>query len=86
MTLAADATVLGPEYFSERVLAASTGAGRVRLAGSLKQARNAFEKDYIAHVLRTQAGNVSHAARALGISRVMLQRKMKEFGLRSPGG
>jgi transcriptional regulator with GAF, ATPase, and Fis domain len=83
VTLAADATVLGPEYFSERILAASTGAGQMRLAGSLKQARNAFEKEYIAHVLRAQANNVSHAARALGISRVMLQKKMKEFGLRS---
>jgi Nif-specific regulatory protein len=83
LTLAGDATVLGPECFSERVLAASTGAGQMRLASSLKHARNAFEKEYIAHVLRTQAGNVSHAARALGISRVMLQKKMKEFGLRS---
>lgn len=83
LTLAGEASVLGPEYFSERVLAAATHSGRMRPLGPLKQARNAFEREYIAHVLRTQAGNVSHAARALGISRVMLQKKMKAFGLRS---
>ncbi|MFI5398444.1 MAG: sigma-54 interaction domain-containing protein [Candidatus Binatia bacterium] len=83
LTLAGEASVLGPEYFSERILAASTYTGQMRPLGPLKQARNAFEREYIAHVLRTQAGNVSHAARALGISRVMLQKKMKEFGLRS---
>jgi Nif-specific regulatory protein len=83
LTLAGEASVLGPEYFSERVLAAATHSGRMRPLGPLKQARNAFEREYITHVLRTQAGNVSHAARALGISRVMLQKKMKAFGLRS---
>jgi Nif-specific regulatory protein len=83
VTLAGESSVLQPGHFSERILNASTG-GRVRLSGSLKQARSAFEKDYIAHVLRTHNGNVSHAARTLGISRVMLQKKMKELGLRSP--
>jgi len=83
VTLASDATTLGPEFFSERILAAPTGGGRMYVSGPLKQARAAFERDYIAHVLRLQKGNVSHAAKALGISRVMLQRKMKELGLRT---
>ena len=83
VTLAGDAALLQAEHFSERILSASTGGGRIRLSGSLKQARSTFEKDYIAHVLRTHNGNVSHAARTLGISRVMLQKKMKELGLRS---
>jgi transcriptional regulator with GAF, ATPase, and Fis domain len=85
VTLAGESTTLHPEHFSERILRASTTGGWVRLSGSLKQARTAFEKDYIAHVLRTLDGNVSHAARTLGISRVTLQKKMKELGLRSPG-
>ncbi|MBI4517035.1 MAG: sigma 54-interacting transcriptional regulator [Deltaproteobacteria bacterium] len=84
VTLGGESRVLGPEHFSERIIVAGTTAGRVRLGGSLKQARDAFEKEYVAHVLRTHKGNVSHAARALGISRVMLQKKMKDFGLRSP--
>jgi Nif-specific regulatory protein len=85
VTLAGESTALGPEYFSDRVIAAQSGAGHVRLAGTLKHARDQFERDYIAHVLRIQNGNVSHAARALGISRVTLQKKMKDFGLRPPG-
>jgi Nif-specific regulatory protein len=83
VTLAGDEATLRPEYFSDRILSAATGAGRVRHTVSLKQARDAFEQEYIAHVLRTLNGNVSHTARALGISRVMLQRKMKELGLRN---
>jgi transcriptional regulator with GAF, ATPase, and Fis domain len=85
VTLAGESTVLRPEHFSERILSASTSTGHVRVAGSLKQARTAFEKDYLAHVLRTHNGNVSHAARTLGISRVMLQKKMKDLGLRAAG-
>jgi Nif-specific regulatory protein len=48
----------------------------------LRPARAAFETHYIAAALRRHAGNVSQTARALGISRVMLQKKMKAFGLR----
>jgi Nif-specific regulatory protein len=83
VTLAGDASALRSEHFSERVVEAQSNAGRFRPAGSLKRARDEFERDYIAHVLRSQNGNVSHAARALGISRVMLQKKMKDLGLRS---
>jgi Nif-specific regulatory protein len=83
VTLAGDAPVLQLPHFSERIIGAATGAGRLRRAGSLKQARDAFERDYVAEALRANGGNVSHAARSLGISRVMMQRKMKEFGLRS---
>jgi two-component system response regulator HupR/HoxA len=49
----------------------------------LRAARTAFEISYIRRVLEQQGGNVSRAARALGLSRVMLQNKMKEYGLRS---
>jgi Nif-specific regulatory protein len=53
-----------------------------RPSGPLRRARAAFEARYIAEVLRQQGGNVSRAAEALGLSRVMLQKKMKDFGLR----
>jgi Nif-specific regulatory protein len=49
----------------------------------LRRARAAFEASYIADMLRKQGGNVSRTARALGLSRVMLQKKMREYGLRS---
>jgi two-component system response regulator AtoC len=48
----------------------------------LRSARTAFESRFIAEQLRSNGGNVSRTAEALGISRVMLQKKMKEYGLR----
>ncbi len=51
-------------------------------ADSLAGARALFEADYIRSLLRSNRGNVSHTAEALGISRVALQRKMKRYRLR----
>ena len=48
----------------------------------LREARATFETRYIASALGRHGGNVSRTARALGISRVMLQKKMKAFRLR----
>jgi len=48
----------------------------------LRQARAEFEAEYIRKVLTEHNRNVSRTARALGLSRVMLQKKMKEYGLR----
>jgi two-component system response regulator HupR/HoxA len=48
----------------------------------LREARTAFEIRYVADALRRHRGNVSATARALGISRVALQKKMKQLGLR----
>lgn len=49
---------------------------------SLIDARAAFEANYIAETLARHRNNVSHAAIALGVSRVTLQKKMKEYSLR----
>ncbi len=48
----------------------------------LRAARSGFEAAYIKQALARNDGNVSRTARALGLSRVMLQKKMKEYGLR----
>jgi transcriptional regulator with GAF, ATPase, and Fis domain len=48
----------------------------------LRQARAEFEAQFIRQVLVANNRNVSRTARALGLSRVMLQKKMKEYGLR----
>jgi Nif-specific regulatory protein len=50
--------------------------------GSLREARAAFEARYITDVLRRCDGNISRAAKLMGVSRVQLQRKVKEYGLR----
>jgi len=92
--LARDGDAITPGQLSSKVAAAveraagaseqpSTTAASTNRAGSpLRSARTAFEVRYITEVLRQQGGNVSRAARALGLSRVMLQKKMKDFGLR----
>jgi len=64
---------------------AAAAAPTIRDSGPiepLRPARAAFETHYIAAALRRHGGNVSQTARTLGISRVMLQKKMKEYGLR----
>ena len=45
--------------------------------GTLKQARARFERDYIATMLEQHHGRISDAAKALGIQRTNLYRKMR---------
>ena len=51
-------------------------------ATSLQDAKAAFEARFISQVLGEHGSNVSHAAVALGVSRVALQKKMKRYRLR----
>ena len=48
----------------------------------LRAARAEFEARYISKVLAGNDGNVSRSAKKLGISRISLQRKLKELNLR----
>ncbi|HXZ88328.1 MAG TPA: sigma 54-interacting transcriptional regulator [Candidatus Binataceae bacterium] len=50
--------------------------------GSLRHVRATVEASYIGQVLREHSGNVSRTARALGLSRPALQKKLKEYHLR----
>jgi DNA-binding NtrC family response regulator len=51
-------------------------------AQPLREARASFEARYIAEVLAENDGSISRAALALGISRVALHQKLKDYGLR----
>jgi Nif-specific regulatory protein len=53
---------------------------------ALRDARGVFEARHIRWVLERHGGNVSQAARVLGISRSFLHQKMKEHGIRLPVG
>jgi DNA-binding NtrC family response regulator len=53
----------------------------VRAAGSLRDARRQFERDYIAAVLRDHEWQMRDAARALGIERANLYRKARQLGI-----
>lgn len=52
----------------------------------LRQAREQFEKAYIEHQLRNADGNVSQVAKAAGIERTHLYRKMKALGINPKEG
>ncbi|MEO8605630.1 MAG: sigma 54-interacting transcriptional regulator, partial [bacterium] len=57
---------------------ASSPAG----SGDLRTARAAFESAFIAAALQRAGGNLSQAARELGLSRAMMQRKVRDYALR----
>jgi Nif-specific regulatory protein len=52
--------------------------------GSLREAREKFEREFLSSVLRLHGGNATKAAKELGISRQMLQKKIKDWSLREP--
>jgi two-component system nitrogen regulation response regulator NtrX len=53
--------------------------------GTLRQARARFERDYIAAVLERHRGRITDAARALGIQRTNLYRKMRALRVTRSG-
>lgn len=60
---------------------------RPRHTGTLAEARQRFERDYIAEVLDQHRGRMSDAARTLGIQRPNLYRKARQLGIsRTPSG
>ncbi|MBX3026197.1 sigma 54-interacting transcriptional regulator [bacterium] len=84
IALAAPGAVIDAADLSEHVRGASVVAPPTVAAGgiTLRRARDLFERDFIARVLSQQGGNASRAARVLGISRVMLHKKLRAYGMR----
>jgi transcriptional regulator with GAF, ATPase, and Fis domain len=87
VALGADGQPIAPSHLSPKLAGpgpaapADLGPPEATLA-PLRAARTAFEIGYIRRALAQQDGNVSRTARVLGLSRVMLQNKMREYGLR----
>ena len=50
-------------------------------AESLREARHHFEREYIAAVLSRHRGRMDEAARALGVQRTNLYRKVRQLGI-----
>jgi len=55
------------------------GPATVSAGGTLKQARARFEREYISAVLEQHRGRISDAAKALGIQRTNLYRKLRSL-------
>jgi transcriptional regulator with PAS, ATPase and Fis domain len=51
-------------------------------SGSLREVRAAFEAQYITDMLRRLGGNITRAAKELGLSRPVLHQKIKQYGIR----
>ena len=95
VVLAPRGASISPEHLSEELRGDSQGtsadsntesleisAMQTPNGALLRDARAGFEARYIAEVLARNRGNVSRSATVLGISRISLQRKIKEYGLR----
>jgi Nif-specific regulatory protein len=94
VALARSGETIGPGHLSAKLRSAAASGGTERPPEEraarpamlpLREARAQFEVTHIRRALEENARNVSRTARALGISRVMLQKKMKEYGLRQKG-
>ena len=57
-----------------------------RPSGTLREARERFERDYVAAVLQHHRGRMGDAARELGIERTNLYRKIKQLNIRWTAG
>jgi two-component system nitrogen regulation response regulator NtrX len=53
---------------------------------TLREAREEFERAYIARTLTSVGNNVTRAAQVLGLERSNFYRKLRQLGLQSPGG
>ena len=60
------------------------GPSPMKLDATLRQARARFESEYIAAVLQHHHGRIADAARALGVQRTNLYRKMRRLNLMRP--
>lgn len=80
----ADGSPISVEHLSDKIL--NPKSLRVSLPGetaSFRQAREAFEREFIANMLFKNQGNAAKTAKILGLSRQMLQKKIKDYGLRA---
>lgn len=88
VTLGSAGDQLGLGHLSAKIT--STAVGAITSASviptgppiPLREARARFEEAYIRDVLARQNGNVSRAAGVLGLSRVMLHKKLRAYGIR----
>ena len=74
----------GTEIGARQIPASSQGRrGSQHGFSSLKEAREAYEREYVERTLRSTNGNVTRAAAALGLERSNLHRKMRSLGIRA---
>jgi two-component system nitrogen regulation response regulator NtrX len=73
--------MLPSEISFSKVVSMPSGKMHEYLSMNIKDAREAFEKDYLTNVLNKNKGNVSETARQIGMERSALHRKLKMLGI-----
>lgn len=63
--------------------AGRSAGGRAQGFSSLREAREAYERDYVERTLKATNGNVTRAAERLGLERSNLHRKLRALGIRT---
>ncbi|MBI4518978.1 MAG: sigma 54-interacting transcriptional regulator [Deltaproteobacteria bacterium] len=82
VAVAGSGETIEPRHLSDKlnvgeIVLSSVGTGTL----TLQRAREGFEARYIAEALQQHHGNVSHTARALGLSRSTLHKLLKRYRL-----
>ncbi|MFN3287604.1 MAG: helix-turn-helix domain-containing protein, partial [Sphingomonadaceae bacterium] len=84
-----DLDLLPPEITQEPARLAPSEAARAIMGTPLREAREAFEREYLRVQIRRFSGNISRTASFIGMERSALHRKLKALGLadaRDEGG
>jgi DNA-binding NtrC family response regulator len=86
--LVADSDEIKPEDLPPRVQGsgAAGAGGHAMLSGAYREARRAFEREYMLDVLKRAEGNISRAADLAGIHRATFHAKLHRLGLSESDG
>ncbi|MCS6985837.1 MAG: sigma-54 dependent transcriptional regulator [Sphingomonadaceae bacterium] len=76
-----DLSMLPPEITAEPTRLVPAEAARSIMAAPLREAREAFEREYLKVQIRRFSGNISRTASFIGMERSALHRKLKALGL-----
>ncbi len=73
--------VIQLEHIPHSIANPAVSTAWVEEAGSLKEAREQFEREFLLHKLKESNGNIAQTARQLQIERSHLHRKLKAYGI-----
>lgn len=79
-----DLSMLPPEITAEPARLVPGEAARSIMSTPLREAREAFEREYLRVQIRRFSGNISRTAAFIGMERSALHRKLKALGLTDP--
>ena len=76
-----DVDMLPPEVLDDGNAGSAALAGNLMMGSSLREAREAFEREYLRIQIRRFSGNISRTAAFIGMERSALHRKLKLLGM-----